>query len=356
MVVPMHKVPKNAPTYLRNVQGRAVRLRLVEVDPDDIKLDPENPRLRYSMLQLAEKQRTDEACTLLLTSQEETETLKRSILLSGGVQEPIYVRSDNRVAEGNRRVVAVRNLKEEYPHDKRFVSLPAWVIPTGTSEEVVEDLQNEIHLGSVRGWAPYEKACQMRDLIKRAGMTEDEVAERYRMTPREVKQQIAAVNSLDELYFPITEDPTDPNHRSKFSYFLEFQKNGRILTHCEDDEELPKHFAAWVRDEKIDTGAKVRRLPKVLDSTEARRLLEASGFQAAEEFLQQQNPLERDLYGLIEQARVRLSKITLDEFYELRDRDDLQAILRGLQDELNRKLDDATSSNRESTSKRRRKR
>ena len=32
----------------------------------------------------------------------------RSIVASNGVQEPIYLRSDGRVAEGNRRVVALR--------------------------------------------------------------------------------------------------------------------------------------------------------------------------------------------------------------------------------------------------------
>ncbi len=333
--------PKSGPSYTRNVQGRAVRLVLVEVDPNAVKLDPANPRLRYSMLQLDEDERSDAACTLLLTSQEETETLKRSIFLSGGVQEPIYLRSDDHVAEGNRRVVALRGLKEEYPSDVRFASMPAWRIPAGVPDMVVEDLQNEIHLGSVRGWAPYEKACQMRDLVNRGGLIEDEVAERYRMTAREVKQQIAAVNSLDTLYFPITKDPTDPNHRSKFSYFLEFHKNGRILGHCETAKDLPQRFARWVRDEKIDTGAKVRRLPKILDSHEATRLLEASGFQAAEELLQQQNPLERDLYSLIEQARARLSRMTMDEFYELRDRDELQEILRALLDEVTAKLKEA---------------
>jgi hypothetical protein len=329
------------PSYTRNIQGRAVELTLEEADPEKVRLDADNPRLRYSVLQLADGERTDEACTLLLTSQEETESLKRSILLSGGVQEPIYVRSDGRVAEGNRRVVAVRALRDEYPKDRRFSTIPAWRIPADVPESTIADLQNEIHLGSVRGWAPYEKACQMRALVDRGGLIEEEVAERYRMTAREVKQHIAAVNSLDTLYFPITDDPTDPNHRSKFSYFLEFHKNGRILRHGETTKDLAQRFARWVRDQKIDTGAKVRRLPKILDSREATRLLEASGFQAAEEFLQQQNPLERELYGLVEQARIRLSKMTMDEFYELRDSDELKGILEALRDEVSAKLSEA---------------
>src|SRR5438874_2429832 len=74
--------------YVRNVQGQRVELALVEADPAKLRLDATNPRLRYSILQLDEQQRSDAACTLLLTSQEETESLKRSIVLSGGIQEP----------------------------------------------------------------------------------------------------------------------------------------------------------------------------------------------------------------------------------------------------------------------------
>src|SRR5438132_8838107 len=116
-------------TYVRNIQGQSVELTLMEVDPNNMKLDPTNPRVGFSMRQLPEPERNEGACTLLLTSQEDTEALRRSIILSTGVQEPIYVRADRRVAEGNRRVVALRSIQEEYPDDPRWSRLPAWLIP-----------------------------------------------------------------------------------------------------------------------------------------------------------------------------------------------------------------------------------
>src|SRR5262245_48993799 len=73
--------------YTRNIQGVAVDLELIEVDPDAVVLDVSNPRLGFSIRQLEPDERTDAACTLLLTAQEEVEQLKRSIMLSGGVQE-----------------------------------------------------------------------------------------------------------------------------------------------------------------------------------------------------------------------------------------------------------------------------
>src|SRR5579875_394361 len=145
------------------------------------------------MRQLSKDERSDAACALLLTSQEETEALKRSIVNSGGVQEPIFLRADGRVAEGNRRVVALRAALEEHPGDVRFTRIPAWTIPAETPEAVIQDLLNEVHLGSVRGWAPYERALQMKGLID-GGLIEEEVAERYRMEAREVRQQLAAVD------------------------------------------------------------------------------------------------------------------------------------------------------------------
>jgi len=316
-------------TITRNIQGHAVRLTLIEVEPEAVKLDPTNPRVGFSMKQLAEQERGDSACTLLLTSQEDTEGLKRSILLSGGVQEPIYLRHNHVVAEGNRRVVAMRAVKEDAPNDPRFARMPAWLIPKGTPEAVIQDLLNEIHLGSVRGWAPYEKALQMRALVK-AGLIEEEIAERYRMTPNEVRQQIEAANTMDRIYFPITADPSDPEHRAKFSYFLEFEKNGRIRPHCEAIADLPERFARWVRDGRVNAGAKVRRLPKILDSHEATRLLEVAGFDAAEEYLSKHDPREHELYVLVEQTRSRVQGMSIAELGELAASAERLAILKGL--------------------------
>jgi hypothetical protein len=322
-------------TYVRNVQGEAVELTLVEVNPSDVKLDPTNPRVGFSMRQLEDSEKSDAACVLLLTSQEDTEALRRSIIASNGVQEPIYVRADGRVAEGNRRVVALRAAQEEFPGDERFLRMPAWLIPQGTPESVVQNLLNEIHLGSVRGWAPYERALQMQALVQ-GGLIEDEIADRYRMTSREVRQQLAAVEFMNNRYFPITSDPTDPEHRAKFSYFLEFYKNGRIQEHAQSIPDLPERFARWVRDARIDTGARVRRLPRILGSKEATRLLERVGFDAAQEYIAKQHPEEQELYAILERAKDRLSLMTVTELVELSSSRERQEILEGLQQELSR--------------------
>jgi len=325
-------------TYTRNIQGHSIALTLIEINPNEVVLDPQNPRIGFSMRQLSEAEQNDSACALLLTSQEETEALKRSIIASRGVQEPIFLRADGRVAEGNRRVVAMRAAQEEFPNDEGFTRMPAWAIPDDTPEQVIQDLLNEVHLGAVRGWAPYERALQMQGLIN-SGLIEEEIAERYRMEAREVRQQLAAVEFMNKMYFPITEDPTDPEHRSKFSYFLEFYKNGRIQTHQAAMPNLKEQFARWVRDGHLDTGVRVRRLPKILDSREATRLLDVVGFAAADEYLQRQNPEQHELYATMEKARIRLESMTVAELMELAASQERKDMLQALGEELHRVLD-----------------
>jgi hypothetical protein len=327
-------------TYTRNIQGIGVELTLVEVNPLDVQLDTTNPRVGFSMRQLDAQTRNDPACTLLLTSQEDTEGLKRSIVLSGGVQEPIYIRADLTVAEGNRRVVAMRAAQEDHPGDPRFGRIPAWQIAPDTPESVIQNLLNEIHLGSVRGWAPYEKALQMQALLN-SGLVHEEVAERYRMTANEVRQHVQAAQMMDQMYFPITEDPTDAEHRTKYSYFLEYLKNTKLLRQTNSVPDLDERFSRWVRDGKVDTGMKVRRLTKVVENKDALKLLEIHGFDAAEALLGKVDPREQEFYATLEKTNVRLQRLTVKELTELASSPERLVILRELQQQIDTVLDTA---------------
>jgi hypothetical protein len=41
-------------------------MKLIEVDPNQVRLDPTNPRIGFSMKQLGPEEAGDAACTLLL--------------------------------------------------------------------------------------------------------------------------------------------------------------------------------------------------------------------------------------------------------------------------------------------------
>lgn len=330
----VHVDQRSTTTYVRNIQGRPIQLELVDVDPHTVSLDPTNPRIRFAMEQLPAAERNDAACSLILIAQEETEILKVSIVRSGGVQEPIYIRHDGRVAEGNRRVVAMRLAQEEHRKDRHFSKLPAWRIPADAPEELIQDLLNEIHIGSVRGWAPYEKAMQIRALVREGDLLIHEVAERYRMTTTQVEQQIAAADIMEREFLPIVDDPTDPNHRSKYSYFLEFEKNSKIRTEVAKDPALRASFAQWVRDGLIDKGVQVRALPKILTSPNAKKLLSKHGFKAAKAYLSKTDPWEHDLYSKVLDLTEQLGELSLDEIESLKTSEDRQQVLRDLKERI----------------------
>jgi len=324
--------------YRRNVQGRPVELELIEVDPFAVKLDPRNPRIQYAMEQLPAKARNEQACTLVLIAQEETESLKTSLIRSGGVQEPIYVRHDLRVAEGNRRVLATRLAHEEKPHDARFNRMPAWRIPKHVHEAVIQDLLNEIHIGSVRGWAPYERAMQIRALVVEKTLLIEEVAERYRMTVAHVQQQLAAADFMEKEFLPIVPDRSDPEHRSKYSYFLEFERSPRIRRALDDDAGLRQDFAKWVRDGNIYRGVQVRALPKVLASPQARRLLATRGFKAAKEYLAKTDATQHDVYSAAIELTEALENLSLTDLNALAAADEHREALQELKVRLDRTL------------------
>jgi predicted nucleic acid-binding protein len=84
---------------------------------------------------------------------------------------------------------------------------------------------------------------------------------------------------------------------------------------------------------------RVRKLPKILDTPEALRLLEINGFDAAEEFLAKKDPKEQELYLMLERTRVRLSEMTIGELVEARDSKARLEILRALRAELDTVLE-----------------
>jgi hypothetical protein len=102
---------------------------------------------------------------------------------------------------------------------------------------------------------------------------------------------------------------------------------------------LQERFARWVRDGRIDTGARVRRLPKILDSREATRLLDLIGFDAADEYLAKQHPEEQELYALVERTRIRLESMTVTELIELSGSQERKDIFSNLKDGLSRVLE-----------------
>ena len=78
---------------------------------DDLKLDVKNPRLHSELGLLARNGQVTEAeIEEKIWEQNDTKQLLQQILADGGLIEPPFVRSDNVVSEGNRRLVCLRKI------------------------------------------------------------------------------------------------------------------------------------------------------------------------------------------------------------------------------------------------------
>ena len=98
--------------------------------------------------------------------------------------------------------------------------------------------------------------------------------------------------------------------------------------------DLDERFSRWVRDGKVDTGMKVRRLTKVVENREALQLLETNGFDAAEALLGKFDPREQEFYATLEKTNARLQQLTVKELIELAASPERLNILKDLQRQL----------------------
>jgi hypothetical protein len=316
----------------RNIGGKRLFLKLVSIDPYTVKLDIENPRISYHLQQLPEQERNEAACELLLYSQEDIEALKRSIIQTHGVQEPIYITDEATVVEGNRRVVALRDLKRQFPDNPAFAHVPAWILPKGTPDSVIKDLIHAVHLNTKRAWAPFERALILRRLSE-DGLDSKTLAERYEMSQGDLKQNIEAAQIMVKKYLPLLSDPNNPQAVSKFSYFLEYVK-GRMNKYRIIDQTLDNRFSNWVLEGKIPKADSVRSLPKILESETAIEVFEQHGFKEAIAALAVDDPSQDRFYSNIAVITKQLSQLGIDELKDIRDNLDKKELLASLRNQI----------------------
>lgn len=311
----------------RNVNGYALDLEFNLVSPDEVVLDEDNTRISFLMKQLPEEERNDPAAEHLLYAQEDTERLKKSIKETKGIQEPIYIcygKKGKVVKEGNRRTAAARELKRDNPGEKCFEYIPAWIIPEGTPDWVIQELMNGIHLNPKRQWAPFERALALKRLHE-SGEPAANLADRYEMTVKEVKESITAAELMIQELVPLVENPNS-EVKDKYSYFLEYVKGPRQIfrtTICGLDE----RFANWVSNGAFRRGENVRQLGRILANSNALDALENEGFEAAIEVLSEENVNENAHYKAIQKAARLLAKMPHDELLDIRNNTDKKSII-----------------------------
>ncbi len=224
-----------------------------ELNQEDLKFYPENPRI-YSLIQSkASDNPTQEEIQDILSSEEDLRELEYSIGQNGGLIEPLIVKSgDMIVLEGNRRLAAYRNLYKKNPIS--FAKVKCKILPENISEDVVFALLGQIHIVKRKDWNPFEQASYLYRMIKSSNKDVSTLAKSLGI------QESKANNLLRNYEFMLSKKDLVPEH---WSYYDEYLKSRSINKYRETMPNLDDRFTDIVKNGELTEARDVRKLAEI---------------------------------------------------------------------------------------------
>lgn len=275
------------------ISGKTIEVTHENVSIQEVHLDPDNPRIRFQINHGAKKKPSGQAELLeIVREQPGYEDLQKQIRRLGGIFDPLIVRHNGMVVEGNTRLAAMRVLHETNKNDKRWRTVPITRLPTDVPEDTVELLKANYHVAGKTVWRPAAQADQIHRLIKELRVSPQQVADETRLSVKKVEQYVEAYEFLIKEVLPEALKDGKVNKQEilekKFSHALEFI-SGKKLQSIREDAKARKSVAKLIAHDKI-SGLEVRKLPSILENKEAAAALLNEGFKPAKEVLKKADP------------------------------------------------------------------
>jgi hypothetical protein len=282
-------------TQLLVVAGKDVRVTHETVGIGEIRLDPDNPRIRFQLQRSGKIKHTQEDLQKFIKSQPGYDGLHKTIRKAGGIHDPVIVRYDGTVIEGNTRLIVVSTLHEAMPSNPRWKTIPIMRLPKDVPEQAIAMLMASYHVAGKNKWLAFAKADQIYQLVHKFKCTPEQIADETRnMSTREVEQTLEAYEFLINEVMPRAGKGHDQKFlESKWSHALELVKN-REMAEMRKQPSFRKDFANLLIKDQIK-GAEVRRLPKIVNSKRASKVLKTGGFKKAEAVLKRVDPTMESL-------------------------------------------------------------
>lgn len=321
--------------------GVKVQVRGQELPLEKVLLDPQNPRVANTVpaAVAGNPALVQQKLAETLWSDPDVHQLYHAVRDNGGLIERIIVRSNFVVAEGNCRTVVYGKLRENFPDDARWQTIPARVLPADITDRQIAILLGELHVGGKNKWSPFEKAGHIYELSTRHGMVQDEIAKLLRTSKTAINHNIHAFNALKNHY--MQQYPGTGAVR-KFSYFYEAYKDQALRDWFKNSSEALDDFVRWVGTNKLARGSEVRELKDIIGNPRALAAFEESGREAARKVLEHDRPeLTSPLFKLMIEMSDALDNARLDDVQRVRkDKSGgARAIVRNLQEALGRFAD-----------------
>ena len=277
------------------VAGKDVRVTHETVDIGEIHLDPDNPRIRFQLQRSGKNKPTQDDLQKFIKDQPGYDGLQKTIRKAGGIHDPVIVRHDGTVIEGNTRLTVVSTLHTGMPSNPRWKTIPIMRLPKHVPEQAIAMLMASYHVAGKNKWLAFAKADQIYQLVHKFKCTPEQIADETRnMTPREVEQNLEAYEFLIKEVMPRAGKGHDQKFlESKWSHALELVKS-REMAEMRKQPSFRKDFANLLIKDQIK-GAEVRRLPKIVRSKHASKALKTGGFKKAEAVLKRADPTVESL-------------------------------------------------------------
>jgi hypothetical protein len=153
------------------INGTQLRVRLVEIELDRLKLDPDNPRLHTAYLTHALPSRPSEKQIIqALEELPEFQSLLDAISRNHGCFQPPLITADCRVLEGNRRVAALRKLRAEDPQNRQWESVAVHQLTARVLPEQERALRAKFHLEHALAWDGLSQLTEYVAMAERDGV------------------------------------------------------------------------------------------------------------------------------------------------------------------------------------------
>ncbi len=311
-------------TELVTVYERTLLLRNEKRDIDQLRLNPDNPRLRHEYF-LGSKTLTEQQVEDLIWDKDTTKKLYQAIVGSGGIQNPLYINEAGVVIEGNRRAVVARKLRAKLDSGEL----------QGRDASIAKTI-----VGNIHPWPAVDQAEHMYRMANQDGFPIETIAEVTERSRPWVYQKLAA--------YEWTKNYLKGNPKGSttdYSYFEELHKNKsalkKIANFDPSDSNDMQHFHGLISTGKIPMAIHVRQLPKILVDKDAKKILETQGVEKAWIAVATKNPqITSPTFQAITAATDALHKIPRDEYLDIPHDSAKKRLILQLQSELNKVLKD----------------
>jgi hypothetical protein len=306
------------------IEGKKIPVEYREMPVTDVRLDPENPRIQHAVRQINNNGNIDQDdLRKLILERPGVDELFKSIRDHGGLLEPIYVRTDGRIIEGNCRAACYLRLNGIDSKDKRWQTISAFLVPEISDREVAI-LQGHYHVVGKNKWLAYEKAGHLHTMHTKLGMDEKAIAESLGMRVSEVIRELNAYEIMTEKVLP------RGGGLDKWSHVQELLKRKDLEEYRAQPANV-EEFVDLVVNQQLKHGADVRKLGKIIKHKPAIKALRKHGVDNAMTVLGKFDPTADSLsFRKLNETTNLLKKLPNKDLQRLRNDEPTRVILKEL--------------------------